>query len=161
METEKIKMAFEKVVELRELIGDGATLWEMGFIARYVKFQEDENSALSMEQHVKQAKKLMRSMLNIGLVVDKSEELAKKVFPEKFSGKSIVTDESTAISEYANHIAEIIFENGKNDGNHVASLACGSTNINGIQYEIRIVFEPRKETWLGEEGKVDFLNIQG
>lgn len=161
MKTEKIQEAFKKVVELRELIGDGATLWEMGFIARYVKFQEEENSALSMEQHVIQAKKLMRGMLNVGLVVDRSNKLAKKIFPEKFSEKSIVTDESTTISEYADHIAIIIDENDKNDGKHVASLACGTTKVNGIQYEIRIVFEPRKETWLGEEGKVNFLNIQG
>jgi hypothetical protein len=39
-------------------------------------------------------------------------------------------------------------------------MACGIAGNDGLEYEIRVVMEPRRERWLGTDGEVDFLTVR-
>jgi hypothetical protein len=64
------------------------------------------------------------------------------------------------VETYVNFICEKTLQADKNDGKHVISRAAGAIDLGGIEYEIKVVFEPRKEKWIGDKNLPVFEKIE-
>lgn len=157
------KKMFEKASELNNMIGDGTSLWETGFIATYALFAKRKNDDLPLVICVERGRELMEEMLEKKLVEDRSEVIRGVVIDRMRSGEEEISDDevnSRPLYRYVDHILSKAKIDGKIDGNHVISMACGIAGNDGLEYEIRVVMEPRRERWLGTDGEVDFLTVR-
>lgn len=158
-----IKNVLDKAFELNKLIGDGTSLWETGFIGSYALFAKRQNDDLSLSFCVEQGRELLAEMFERKLVEDRSDILKGIVAARYASGDSEDDSEEESgkrrtLYQYVDHLLGNAQHDGKQDGNNVISMACGMTGNDELQYEIRVVLEPRKNKWFGSSGEVHYLN---
>lgn len=63
------------------------------------------------------------------------------------------------IGLYVDHLLKNAKKVKKVDGIHQLAIACGVVESQGIEFEVKVVLEPRKDRWVKDADIVEAVNI--